>query len=264
MSVHRSKRKIAFSEFERQAVTLKKHTHERISHVPNRYKKFICPDLYELTGSICRDVIYANEQTASDPQRYALRVQLLHNALDTIQSLQAPLWCFWNLLSYKPSSMQCWVDMLNRESALIIGVLREERKFNMIKVLPYEQIQKAAFLKKLSELQRYTYGKIAHEPLYLKDYLLDDIKRSVDNAFTSALFGNAKIPETKAEYINRTKHLRHSLDSLNHLQRPLYALWNISQPSENVMVEWSALIDGCITLVHSVIVSDRKRFSSLT
>ena len=75
---------------------------------------------------------------------------------------------------------------------------------------------------------------------------------------------DAKIPETKAEYINRTKHLRHSLDSLNHLQRPLFALWNISQPSENVMVEWSSLIDECISLVHSVIVSDRKRFSSLT
>lgn len=264
MSVHRSKRKIAFAEFEKQAIGISKYTHERMQHTPNRFKKFCCPKIYELTSRMCDDAIFANEQYAYDPVQLAERVRLLEDALETIQALQKPLYCYWNLFETKQTTIDCWVSKLNRESALICGVLKNGRKPEMIKPLPYEQIHKAQFVKKISELQRFTNKKIAHEPLEYKDYLLDRIKTMSDDALCSVVFGNEKIPETKEEYQKRTKHFRHALQCLNSLQRPLYALWSIRLPSEAVMQEWSDLIDDSIRLLQSVITSDRQRFSTLT
>lgn len=264
MSVHRSKRKIAFTEFEKQAVELLKYTHERMQHTPNRFKKFCCPHIYELTSKMCDDTIFANEQFIRDPEQLKERIRLLEEALDCIEALQGPLFCYWNLFNTKQTTIDMWVSKLNRESALICGVLKNERTIKMIKPLPYEQIHKALFLSKLSELQRYANKKIAHEPTAYKDYLLNRIKYLVDDAFCSALFGNEKIPETAEEYRNRTRHFRHSLHCLNALQRPLYALWNIELPSEATMQEWSDLIDDSIRLLQSVITSDRQRFSKLT
>lgn len=132
----------------------------------------------------------------------------------------------------------------------------------MIKPLPYEQIKKAKFLSKISDLHRFTNKKIAHEPIMYKDYLLDRIKNTVDDAFSSVVLGNDGIPESKEAYQNRTKHFRHALQCLNHLQRPLYALWDIQLPSEATMQEWSDLIDDSIKLLQSVMTSDKQRLFS--
>lgn len=266
MSVVRSKRKIAFSEFERQAITLLKYTHERMQHTPNRYKKYLCPQIYELANRVCSDAVFANEQYAKDPRQLAERIRLIEDALEALQALQRPLYCYWNVMAYKPNSMQYWADMANRELALLCGVLKDTERMkalDMIKPFPYEQLNKALFLKKIADLQRYTYGKIVHEPTYYKDYILDNITHLVDDALCSAIFGNRKIPENKHEYETRKRHFIHALQCLNALQRPLYALWNLHFYSENIMQEWADLIDDSIRLLQSVIDSDKSRFSGL-
>ncbi|MCC8156374.1 MAG: hypothetical protein LIO54_03745 [Oscillospiraceae bacterium] len=267
MSVPRARRKVAWSEFERQAMLLLRHTHNVLEHTPKRYVKYVCPQIYEITTRICNDAVFANEQYAKDPEQAAERASLIDDALRALPELQRPLWVYWNLRGTKESSQKFWCDMANNEGRLLCRVLRDaEREETILKIrpLPVHQINEAQYLGKIAALHRYTYQKIVHEPERWRNYVLENIVRLADDALCSAIDGNRKIPETAAEAERRAKNLRHALHCLNAMQRPMFALWNLHMYSETAMQEWADLTDDSIRLLQSVISSDKDRFKDLT
>lgn len=263
MSVLRSKRKTAFSEFERQMGIIVRHTSDRLNSVPMRYRKFIYPKIYDPTNRAYTDVILANEQNVKTPEGSRQRSALFTDALRAILSLQKPLLSLWNILDIREDGAKQWADMLNREIALIFGVTKREEVQPMIVALPKSKIQRLAFLQKMAELHKYTYEKIGHAPNHCKDFLSGRIADHIDTALCSVVLANHKIPETRTDAEKRERYIQAAIDSLNAMQRPLLALWNIMDYSEKTMDDWAGLIDEELKLLEGLKKADRARYKDL-
>ena len=74
---------------------------------------------------------------------------------------------------------------------------------------------------------------------------------------------NNIVPTTQAEADARAKRFQAAIDSLNALQTPLLALWNIMDYSENIMDEWSGLLDEELRLLEGLKKADRERYKNL-
>lgn len=264
MTVVKSKRGIAFSEFEWHMAAIVRETKQRLNPVPARYRKFIYPRIYEPTSRAYTAVILANEINARTEEGKGRRSELLEGALKDIRSLQTPLYGAWNILGTKEESCKDWADMLNREIALITGVINKERAVDeLIQALPKKKIERLEFLKVMAQLHKYTYTKIGHAPNDCKDFISMKIAELTDTALCEILKANGKIPETGKQATERARHVQGAIDNLNAMQRPLYALWNIVDYSENEMDEWAGLIDREIRLLEGLKKSDRERFKNL-
>lgn len=133
----------------------------------------------------------------------------------------------------------------------------------MIVALPKSKIQRLAFLQKMSELHKYTYQKIGHAPNDCKDFISGKIADYIDTALCAVVLANHKIPETRAEADKRAGHLQAAIDSLNAMQRPLLALWNIMEYSENTMDEWAGLLDEELKILEGLKKADQARYKDI-
>lgn len=263
MSVLRSNRQVAFTEFERQMGIICREVKNRLSSVPARYRKFINPKLYEPASKAYRCVTLANEQSPKTAQGLARRNALLDTALKSIMQLQKPLLAYWNLKDSTEGGMKELADMLNREIALIFGVQKREGVRPMIIILPTKKMERLAFLKKMSELHKFTYQKIGHAPTDCKDFVSDEIALCADTALCSVVLANNKIPETREEADHRATHLQNAIDNLNAMQRPLLSLWNIMDYSENIMDEWAGLLNEELKILEGLKKADQTKYKNL-
>ena len=237
MSVLRGKRKVAFTEFERQMGVICRVIKDRLNSVPARYRKFINPKLYEPANKAYTAVILANEQSPRTAQGLQRRNALFDTALKSILQMQKPL--------------------------IAYGVTKRQEAQPMIVALPKEKMKRLAFLNKMGELHKYTYQKIGHAPNDCKDFISGKIADFVDTALYAVVMANHKIPETKDEAEKREKNLQLAIDSINGMQRPLLALWNIMDYSESVMDEWAGLLDEELKILEGLKTADKARYKSL-
>lgn len=263
MSVLRGKRKVAFTEFERQMGVICRVIKDRLNSVPARYRKFINPKLYEPANKAYTAVILANEQSPRTAQGLQRRNALFDTALKSILQMQKPLIAYWNIKDSSEGGIKEVVDMLNREIALIYGVTKRQEAQPMIVALPKEKMKRLAFLNKMGELHKYTYQKIGHAPNDCKDFISGKIADFVDTALYAVVMANHKIPETKDEAEKREKNLQLAIDSINGMQRPLLALWNIMDYSESVMDEWAGLLDDELKILEGLKTADKARYKTL-
>lgn len=264
MSVIANKRKTAFSEFERQAIELCKHTEERLRRVPSRYKKFINPKLYDTTNRVAALLIYANEEDARTEAGRARRTAYFQRAVKELIDLQKPLFAAWNVLTLDEAATQRWADRVNRVVSLVwrVGRWNEEEK-PMIIPLPVNKMEKLAFLRNMAELHRYTYQKIGHAPQYCKDTISGQIAEFVNTALAEVVMANRKEPQTRKEADERAAHLLKAVQSLNAMQRPLLALWLLMGYSETIMNEWAGMINEELKMLAGLKKSDTERFKNL-
>ena len=150
----------------------------------------------------------------------------------------------------------------NREVALIYGITRKEYS-PMFYALPRRKFQTILFLQKMSELHKYTYEKIGHAPKYCRDTLCAQIVDMADTALYWVVDANHTIPQTKAEAEKRDEKLKNAIDSLNAMQRPMLALWNLMDYSERIMDEWAGLLDEELRLLEGLRKADKARYKSL-
>lgn len=266
MSVLARFRDTASAEFEMNAVKLHKYTHQRLSSVPNRRKKFVCPKIEKLTSSMYCDVIMGNEQSYRAEDGRSMRNALFERAIRTLTQLQDPLIVFTSLQDASEGGMQEWIGMINREIALLngaIGYQEGERKLPLLEVYDMKYSEDAIFVQKMRAYHRYCYDKIIRVPLEYKEYLSESILRMVDDALCCVIKGNRKIPTNKQEYEYREKMFQRAIRDLNSMQRPIYALWNVMMYSERVLDEWSGQLEEVLKLLRGVIKSDRQRFKQL-
>lgn len=266
MTVLARNRMQAPTEFEMNCARLVKYTVDRANHVPNRYKKFIRPKLCKLVNLAYYNAIMANEADARTQRGRKERERLFDAAISALSKMDKPLVVYWSLFQTSEGGKQEWVDMINREIALLNGAAgykAGERALPMIDILEMDYSKDRQFINKMRELHKFTYSKVCSVPLEYKDHLSDMILYLVDDALFCTLRGNSNIPRSKKEYEIRDKYFRKAIDSLNGLQRPLYALWNVMEYSENIMDEWAGLINETIKMIQGVRKSDKSRFGSL-
>lgn len=264
MSVLRSKRKTAYTEYLHNMAVICRYTKERLNPVPARYRKFICPKVYEPCSRGYTAAILANEQRNTDEGK-ARRVALLESALKEMLKLQKPLIAAWNILGTEYESAGRWADIINREIGLLVGAMRNGKELpNMIVTLPRkEKIARLAFLKTMCDLHKYTYGKIGHAPNGCKDFISMKIAEFADAALCAVILANSKIPETKADAKRREDYINAAIDNLNGMQAPLLALWNLMDYSERIMDEWAGLLSDELKLLEGLKKADRERFKNL-
>lgn len=265
MSVYVSRRKVAYSEFVFQMMRICDHIDERAKSLPSRYKKFLNPKLYDPMNKAYCACIRANETYSRTAEGIKKRNAYIMEAIRAVYALQEPLIALWNIKDAKEGGMVILRDMMNREIALLYGVLKMEAPTQKIEILPIGKMERLSFLKNMSELHRYSYMKIGHAPDSCFLYQSKNIQTFVDAALADVVLANRKEPQNRGELEDRTKHLKSAVANLNGLQTPLLSFWNINFEtlSENVMDEWASKINEEIAMLEGLMKSDEKRFKSL-
>lgn len=266
MTVLARKRSQAPTEFEMNCARLVKYTVQRANSVPKRYQKFIRPRLLKLATTAYYDVIMGNEADSRTERGRREREKLLDAAAQCLLKLQKPLVVYWSLFDTREGGIREWTELINRELALLNGAAGHtagERTVPMIEVYDMRYSEDRMSVNAVRELHKYTYSKICSVPLEYKDHLSDQLLCFVDEALFCTLKGNRSIPTNRKQYEIRDRYLRRAIDSLNGMQRPLYALWNVMEYSENTMDDWAERLNEALRLLQGVRKSDRRRFGDL-
>lgn len=264
MAVLRSRRSLAYSEFERHMGRIHKDLAERMSAKPVRYHKHVCKGLYEPMSRAYDAVILANEQKGKGRLQQENRERYFTIAVQSIMEMEKPLMAFCNVRDVKDSSIDDLGKRINFEIALIYGAagwaMEGKPVFHTLNRRKFAQL---AFLGKMAALHKYTYEKTAHAPNNCFDSLSSRIDDFVTTALYSVVMANEKMPETKEEAMRRDAYLKCAIDNLNAMQRPMVGLWNIMDYSENTMNEWAGMIDEEITILTGLRNKDRERYKAL-
>lgn len=263
MAVLRRKRAVAFTEFERQMANICKELNARLNTLPARYHKYLDRRIYEPANQAYTDTILANEQNSSTPGAIEKRRTFFEDALLCLAKLQPPLLAYWNLKDSSEGGMDHLADMVNREYALIYGVMKRTEAPPMMLTLPRQKAKELQFIKTMCDLHKYSYQKIGHAPAGCTDFIGQQLAALADAALYHVIAANRKMPETKQEALQRAQHLQEAIDSLNGMQRPVLALWNLMDYSERTMDEWAGLIDAELKLLEGLKKADKGRFSAL-
>ena len=223
MGVLRSRRAIAYSEFERHMWKIHINLESRMHALPARYKKHVCDKLYAPLSRAYDALIIADEQKGSAAAAKEKRQKYFKLAAQSILRMEKPV-------------------------------------FHTLKK---EKFKRLAFLGKMAELHRYTFQKTAHAPNECFDALSTRIDDFCTNALYAVVMANEKMPQTRAEAQARDAWLKDAIDNLNAMQRPMVGLWNIMQYSEKTMDEWAGMIDEEIRILTGLRDADRQRYKSL-
>ena len=263
MSVLRSRRGVAYSEFERNMQNIHRDLENRMHSMPARYKKHVCDKLYGPMNLAYNALIIADEQKGGSQAAKDKRQRYFKRAVYYLMQMEKPLMCFYNVRNISEAGAKQLEKMLNREIALIWGVTHWEEEKPVFHILSKEKFQRLAFLGKMSQLHKYTIQKTAHAPNDAFDSLSTRINDFATNALYDVVMANIKQPETKEEARIRDEWLKDAIDNLNAMQRPMVGLWNIMQYSEKIMDEWAGMIEEEIRILTGLREADRKRYNSL-
>lgn len=264
MGVLRSRRGIAYSEFERNMEKIHRDLEARMHALPARYKKHLCDRLYEPMNACYNALIIADEQKGAAQAAKEKRQKYFRAACACLVRMEKPLLAFCNIRDVDDNGRDDLEKRLNYEIALIYGAAgwpKEDKP--VFHLLRKDKIRRLAFLGKMAELHKYTFQKTAHAPNDAFDALSLRIDDFCTNALYDVAMANVREPKTREEAQTRDAWLKDAIDNLNGMQRPMVGLWNIMDYSEKIMDEWAGMIDEEIRILTGLREADRKRYSGL-
>jgi hypothetical protein len=188
------------------------------------------------------------------------------SSLRKIESLEKAIMVYSNIMNL-PFDKQCkWCDPLNREIALLNGMVQNESDKSKFKicVLDWDKIHKFKVLDNMATLHRYIHGKAVRATNLLENGETPLIIELIDEAFYNVMKSNTFYPKSKEEFNERIKRIERALICLNEIQRPLLSYFNIMKYSNRVMSEWTNLLDSEIKLLKGLLKSDKNRLSRLS
>ena len=238
---------------------------------PMRKRKWLINPIFVYANDILKRVMDISEEMNRKDIIYndkiSKRIENVIAIIDDVKYLQPLLLALWNVESYKFSSMCNFASQINLFQTLIIKTIKGvdyNIESEYICVLNFDRIKTVAFLSNLSELHKYTHGKVCHMKNTLCDNSASLIIELIDSAFSHVIIANSKIPQNKSEYEKRKCHISEAIKNLDELNRPLISCFNVMNYSENTMQQWGNLIDTEIKLLKGLQKSDAERFSNLT
>lgn len=264
MAVLRSKRQIAKTEFENTFATLYNEIRRCTMAIPRRRQKWLCNEVNKLINLVYREVVEINDYYHSNrSKRIEHRRYVIDSALGHIYDLEKPLMVLWNVRCFETDKMARMVELINREIDLLNSIDNQGKKTDRFIMLDWRVINNVRFLKNMSDLHRYTHGKVANARMDYDDTSGALLIAAVDDAFFSIMQANRKIPTNRKEYEQRREYISHSIMCLKEMYRHLLSYFNLMQYSERVMNEWSSYVTDELKLLFAVQSSDKKRFGSL-
>lgn len=265
MAVLRSKRKIAQSEFEHSFSELYQFSMTQTVKIPARRRKWLCPEINSKMNSLYIGLMHINDiyfRNKNDRVEYASSVvkQYIH----MLNTLEKPLMMLWNVSKHDTGVMARWVTKIKQEVYLLNLMHSDEDVPCEVTILDWRAINNATFLKNMSELHRYTHGKVTNAHTAYDDTEGSLLISLVNNAFYELILANKKIPESRQEYEQRRQHISNAITYLKEMNRPMLFYFNLMQYSERVMVEWSDLLVSELKMLSVLQRSDKERFKNLT
>lgn len=262
----KAKRHLAKSEFEHTFSLFYVNSERLLNKVPKRRKRYICENIISLNNSIYNDLmIVQNFLFSKKEYKKLIKQSKIQSVLQKIESLEKGAMIYSNIMSM-PFDKQCnWCDSLNKEIALLNGMVDDESKkskFHVI-VLDWDKIHNFEVLQNMSILHRYTHGKAVRAIGKLENGTTPLLINLIDEAFYRLMKANSYIPRTKEEYEERAKHIEIALLKLNEIQRPMLSFFNVMKYSDKVQREWSAMLNKEIKLIKGLQKSDKSRFGKL-
>lgn len=226
MAVLRSKRKIAQSEFEHSFSELYQFSMTQTIKVPTRRRKWLCPDIDNKMNSLYIGLMHINDiyfRNKNDRIEYASSV--VKRYIHILNSLEKPLMMLWNVSRYDTGVMARWVERIKQEVFLLNLMHSDEDVSCEVEILDWRAINNATFLKNMSELHRYTHGKVTNARTAYDDTEGSLLISLVNNAFYELILANKKVPESKQEYEQRRQHISNSITYLKEMNRPMLFLF---------------------------------------
>lgn len=216
-------------------------------------------------NEIYRDLMLISDtyfRNKNDKGIYAAEMAI--RSIEKLNKLEKPLMILWNVQGYETGSMARWVSQIKREVDLLNQMHDEEDIECEVSILDWRVINNASFLKNMSELHRYTHGKVANAHMAYDSTQGALLISIVNDAFYELILANKKIPETKSEYEERRQHISNVITYLKEMNRPMLFYFNLMQYSERVMNEWAKLLVDELKMLSSLQKSDKERFKNLT
>lgn len=264
MSVLRSKRQISKTEFENTLSNLYRYSMNKTIAIPKRRKKWLCIEIDSTMNTVYSDIMEVNTcyiQNADEKAAYT--ATLIRGSIDALMSLQKPLMIMWNVQKYETKTMAEWSSFIKRELSLLNCLLESEVEIHDMTILDWRTINSVNFLKNMSELHRYTHGKVANACMSYDSTQGKLLINTVNDAFYYLMRANEKIPTTKKEYLKRKENLSNVISSLHQMNRSLLPYFNLMQYSERIMNEWSSMLTQELKMLYALQKSDKSRFSGL-
>lgn len=265
MTVIKRKRKLAPDEYVTQFIGLYKFALERLDRMAKRKWVWLAQPIIDEMNSIMDELLsihnpfYAygiNEYGKSERANIIIR---------RIIRLQKPLLALWNVEQYTINRMAMWAEMIDREIYYlsIMGGLHIQKGKRFMCILDYDAINKMDFMKTMCELHRFVYSKTISLPANCRNSSGSMLMNLADDALYHITMANQRIPTTRWQYKKRAKHIAAAIDSLNHMQVPLIAVFNVMNYSESTMFKWCDLLKREIDMLAGLQKSDRQRFQNL-
>ena len=251
MSVLRSKRSIAQTEFENTFEKLYQHSKSQTSKVPKRRKRWICYNIDRIMNELYNEIMELNEGIYTREYTDEEKTEHLRQILILLHSIEKPLFVFWNIQDYEMRKMISWCKLLQSEFDLLIDMSGFKKKYRF------------CVLRNMSEFHKYVHGKVINAPCAHDDTSGSLLIKLVDDAFYDVMEANKKIPETSSQFKKRKEHIAHAIKGLYKMQRQTIFYFNLMEYSENVMNEWSNYLTTEIRLLQALQKSDSKRFQNL-
>lgn len=263
MSVIRSKRHISKSEYENTFTKLYHFGEQHTSKVANRRKRWLCREINDLMNDSYNLIMEINERTYHNtPDSSSVVVDDVGKVLKNLCSLQKPLLVLWNVEHYETKKMVSWCKLLQDEWELLTNMTEMKYKYKF-KILDYNALNKAEFLKNMSEFHRFVHGKVINAPCKFDDTSGQLLIKLVDSVFFSVIKANSKVPTNHEEYVTREKYISKAISDLYKLQRQSLFYCNLMQYSDSVLMQWSKYLNTEIKLLTALKKSDSKRFGKL-
>lgn len=265
MAVLRSKRQVSKTEFENTFSALYRQTREYTLAIPRRRKKWLSKEIIRHMNAAYREVVEVNDYFHPDKAQKIEHIQnMAKSAACHLYDLEKPLMVMWNVQKFETDKMARWVELINKEISLLNSIAVSKEATSGIMMLDWQVVNTANFLKNMSDLHRYTHGKVAGAKVDYDDTEGALLISAVDDAWYCLLQANKKVPTTRKEYEKRRENISRAIMHLQEMNRYLLSYFNLMRYSERVMNEWCLLLTTELRLLFAVQSSDKKRFGSLS
>ena len=276
MSVRVNDRHLSDIEYENTFSIFNKYISDKLRHLPKRYRHFLGKPFNETLNEIYGDIIkmttlYLNSKSTS-VERYRLGISILKK-LDSIKSLS---YTMWNLSSdrkneikyIKESTRKFWVDSLNKEVGLLVGVIKKCNGYkkngvevSLMKSFTYAQIKEVLFLDKLAKLQRIIYKIAIQTSKDYKDAQIEMLVKLSRSAFYNAFEANSIFIEDEKSYEKRKRMFSDAIGDLCTMSRPIRELSCYNIMTEKDLEIICNLITDSIKIIRTIKNTDEERFN---
>lgn len=261
MSVLKTNRNISGLEyaesFDKMCVTARQY----LAHTPKRKQKWLNAPVEKFLNLAYDKIAEARHGYFPKGKEYK-RDGLRLEAAQYLSAMQPSLWILFNVQQFETRRMVKLVEEINKDIDLLMYPLSND-DIPRLEILDYTQVHKAVYLLKLSQLQRYLYGKVAKAPKVYDAISGTRLISNINKSFVSAIYANRIRPQNHDEYLYREKLLSDAITYLNAAQQESLSYFSFLGCQEKTLREWVELLNECHRLLIAVQKSDKTRFAQL-